>query len=473
MFEFYSNWVGLGQGGSFEISGFAEGSQAYFNKDIKDITLPEAALLAGIIQRPSYLSPYRHHDRAQERRNLVLDSMVETHAITREQADKAKAAPLKLAPPNVEASQAPYFVDLVRESLIPKLPEREMNEQAYRIYTTLDPNLQRAAAQAVESGIKLVDEQVLKHRTKRVKLGKGKYETQIEPGPQAQVALIAMDPHTGEVLALVGGRNYAFSQLDHADAKRPTGSIFKPFVYAAAMNTALDGSPQVLTPASIVPDQPTTFAYGDQIYEPRNYKEEYHGDVTARYALAMSLNNATVKLAEQVGYDKVADLAKSVGITSVKATPAMALGSYDATPLDMAAAYTVFANNGLRISPALVNSVRNANGDVVLDFKPEKRQVLDPRVAFVMTDMMEGVINNGLGFSAVRGRGFQQPAAGKTGSSHDGWFAGYTSNLLCIVWVGFDDYSDLRLSGAQTAAPIWTDLMKKAAELPRYSEMKP
>src|SRR6202030_729002 len=202
----------------------------------------------------------------------------------------------------------------------------------------------------------------------------------VEPGPDAQVALIVLDPHTGEVLALVGGRNYGFSQLNHSVAKRPTGSIFKPFVYAAAMNTALDGSNPVYTPASILPDQPSTFSYGDQIYEPRNYKEEYHGDVTARYALAMSLNNATVKMAEEVGYDKVADLAKSAGITSVKATPAMALGSYDATPLDMAGAYTVFANAGVRLSPVVVNSVRNAAGDVVVDFKPDKRQVLDPRV---------------------------------------------------------------------------------------------
>ena len=472
IFEFYANWVPLGQRGSFAISGFAEASRTYFNKDLKDITLPEAALLAGIIQGPSYLSPYRHPERATERRNVVLDSMVETHSITREQADKAKAMPLKLAPPNVEASDAPYFVDLVRDTVIGKLPEREMNEQAYRIYTTLDPNLQRAAAQAVESGIKLVDDQVTKRRTHRVKVGKGKFETQVDQGPEAQVALVVLDPHTGEVLALVGGRNYGFSQLNHATAKRPTGSIFKPFVYAAAMNTALDGSTQVLTPASIVPDQPSTFAYGDQIYEPRNYKEEYHGEVTARYALAMSLNNATVKLAEEVGYDKVADLAKAAGIASVKATPAMALGAYEATPLDMAAAYTVFSNNGVRVSPTMVKSVRTANGDPVTNFSAETSSVLDPRVAYVMTDMMEGVINNGLGFTAVRARGFQQPAAGKTGSSHDGWFAGYTSNLLCIVWVGFDDYSDLHLSGAQTAAPIWTEFMKKASALPRYSNMQ-
>ena len=472
IFEFYANRVDLGQRGSFTISGFAEASQAYFNKDLKDTSLPEAALIAGLIQAPSALSPYRHPERALERRNLVLDSMADTHAISKEQADKAKAAPLKLAPPNVEASDAPYFVDLVRDTVISRLNERELNEQSYRIYTTLDPGLQRAAAQAVEAGIKLVDDQITKRRTKRVKVGKNKFETSVEPGPQAQVALVALNPHTGEVLALVGGRNYGFSQLNHAMAKRPTGSIFKPFVYAAAINSGVDGASPVITPASIVSDQPSTFAYGDQIYEPRNYKEEYHGDVTARYALAMSLNNATVKLAEQVGYDKVADLAKASGITSVKATPAMALGSYDATPLDMAAAYTVFANAGVRISPVMVNSVRNAAGDVVMDFKPERREVLDPRVAFVMTDMMEGVINYGLGYSAVRARGFDQPAAGKTGSSHDGWFAGYTSNILCVVWVGFDDYSDLHLSGALSAAPIWAEFMKKAVTLPEYSDMK-
>ena len=471
IFEFYANWVDLGQRGSFSISGFAEASRAYFNKDLKDISLPEAALLAGIIQRPSYLSPYRHPERALERRNLVLESMVETHTITPEQAEKAKATPLKLAPPNVEASDAPYFVDLVRETLISKFDERQMNDQTYRIYTTLDPDLQKAAAQAVETGMKLVDDQVTKRRTKKIKIGKGKYETKVEPGPQAQVAVVVMDPHTGEVLALVGGRNYAFSQLDHAVARRPTGSIFKPFVYAAAMNSALSGGSPVFTPTTIVQDQPSTFAYGDQIYEPRNYKEEYHGDVTARYALAMSLNNATVKLAEEVGYDKVADLAKSSGITSVKATPAMALGAYDATPLDMAAAYTVFANNGVRISPTMINSVRNSNGDVVMDFKPEKRQVLDPRVSFLMTTMMEGVLNFGTAYE-VRQRGFTAPAAGKTGSSHDGWFAGYTNNLLCIVWVGYDDYSDIRLSGAQTAAPIWAEFMKKAVTLPQYSDVK-
>jgi penicillin-binding protein 1B len=472
IFEFYANRVDLGQRGSFTISGLAEGSRSYFNKDLKDINLPEAALLAGLIQAPSYLSPYRHPERALERRNTVIESMVETHAITREQADKAKATPLKLAPPNVEASDAPYFVDMVRDTIISKLNEHEVNDQEYRIYTTLDPGLQRVAAQAVEAGAKLVDDQVTKMRTHKKKIGKNKFETTVTPGPQAQIALIAMDPHTGEIKALVGGRNYGTSQLNHALAKRPTGSIFKPFVYAAAINTALDGSPTVITPASTVPDQPTTFSYGDQIYEPRNYKEEYHGDVTLRYALALSLNNATVKLAEEVGYDKVADLARAAGIASVKATPAMALGAYDASPVDMTAAYTSFANGGVRLSPVFVNSVRNAKGDIIVNFGTEKKQVLDPRIAFLMTNMLEGVVNFGTAFG-VRSRGFTAPAAGKTGSSHDGWFAGYTSNLLCVVWVGYDDYSDIRLSGAQTAAPIWAEFMKKAVTLPRYSDVKP
>jgi penicillin-binding protein 1B len=471
IFEFYANRVDLGQRGSFTISGFAEGSRSYFNKDLKDITLPEAALLAGLIQAPSYLSPYRHPDRALDRRNTVIESMVETGAITREQANKAKAAPLTLAPPNVEASDAPYFVDMVRDTIVSRLNEHEVNDQEYRIYTTLDPGLQRAAAQAVETGIKLVDDQVTKMRTHKTKVG-NKFETTVAPGPQAQVALIAMDPHTGEIKALVGGRNYGASQLNHALAKRPTGSIFKPFVYAAALNTALDGSTTVITPASIVSDQPSTFSYGDQIYEPRNYKEEYHGDVTLRYALALSLNNATVKVAEEVGYDKVADLARSAGIASVKATPAMALGAYDATPVDMTAAYTSFANGGVRLSPVFVNSVRNSRGDVIVNFGTEKKQVLDPRIAFVMTNMLEGVMNFGTA-AGVRTRGFTAPAAGKTGTSHDSWFAGYTSNLLCIVWVGYDDYTDIRLSGAQTAAPIWADFMKKAVTLPQYEDVKP
>lgn len=476
IFELYANQVYMGQRGSYSINGFGEAARAYFNKDVKNLSLPEAAMLAGIIQSPNYYNPYKRPDRVIDRRNLVLESMVETGAITRTHADEAKATPLKLAPPNVEASDAPYFVDLVKDQLQGKFPENELNDQGYRIYTTIDPELQHAAAEAVQIGTKLVDEQVRKQRTRRKKIGKGKNaitETTILPGPIPQMALVAIDPHTGDVLALVGGRNYGFSQLNHAIAKRPTGSIFKPFVYAAALNTALSDPPdQAITASSTVDDTPTTFAYGDEIYEPRNYKSEYHGQVTLRYALAQSLNNATVKLAETVGYDKVADLAKAAGITSVKPTPAMALGAYDASPLDMAGAYTVFANGGTRIDPILVRSVRASNGDVIQDFRNDSKPVLDPRIAYLMTSMMEAVVNNGTA-AGVRTLGFTAPAAGKTGTSHDGWFAGYTSNLLCIVWVGYDDYSDLRLAGSATAAPIWAEFMKRAIALPQYRDAVP
>lgn len=471
IFQFYANQVYMGQRGSFSINGFGEAARAYFNKDVKALTLPEAAMLAGIIQSPNYWNPYKRPDKVQERRNIVLESMVETGAITREECDRAKATPIKVSPPNVEASDAPYFVDLVKDQLQAKYPENDLNEQGYRIYTTIDPELQHAAAEAVQVGIKLVDDQVEKQRTRKKKIGKGKTaktETEVLSGPTPQVALVALDPHTGDVLALVGGRNYGFSQLNHAIAKRPTGSIFKPFVYAAALNTALTDPPdKAITAASLVDDNPTTFTYGDQIYEPRNYKNEYHGQVSLRYALMESLNNATVKLAEAVGYDRVAELAKAAGITSVKPTPAMALGAYDASPMDMAGAYTVFSNGGVRIDPIMVRSVRAANGDVVEDMRNDRRPVLDPRVAYMMTVMMESVVNNGTG-AGVRARGFSSPAAGKTGTSHDAWFAGYTSNLLCIVWVGYDDYSDLKLSGGTTAAPIWAEFMKKAVALPQY-----
>jgi penicillin-binding protein 1B len=481
IFALYANQVDMGQRGSFTITGFGEAAQAYFGKDLKEVTLPEAALLAGLIQSPSRLAPYRHPERAIERRNLVLEAMVENGKLTRAEADANKTAPLKLAPQNVEASDAPYFVDMIRDQLLAKYGDEELTDGGYRIYTTLDPALQKAAAQSVDVAGKEVDKQVYALRTRRVKVGK-KYETKITQGPTAQVALVALDPHTGEVLALVGGRNYGQSQLNHAIAKRPTGSIFKPFVYATAMNNAITNEQPLFTPTSIVDDSPSAFIIGDTVYTPRNYKGDYKGQVPAEYALAHSLNNATVKLAEMVGYSKVAALAKAAGITSVMATPAMALGSYDATPLEMASAYTVFTNGGQHVAPSMIRSVRDPGGDPVRDakgnvdsFPQQKNQVMDPRVAYVMEEMLEYTINYGTpaGPGGVRARGFTAPAAAKTGTSHDAWFAGFTSNLICIVWVGYDDYSDIKLSGAALALPVWTEFMKRATALPQYSDVKP
>jgi penicillin-binding protein 1B len=466
IFEMYANEINIGQRGSFAINGFGEAAQAFFGKPMGQLDLAQCATLAGLIQNPNRRNPYRHADRAIERRNLVLDSMVETGAITTTEAEHAKAEPLRLAPPNVDASEAPFFVDLVHEQMVQRVSEDEIAHQSLRIYTSLDPELQRVASEAVDIGMKSVDDMVKKAHKKGA--------TDIV---YPQVSLVALNPHTGQILALVGGRNYGVSQYNHATAKRPTGSIFKPFVYATAYAQAVEGRslPEggTFTAVTRLNDVPTTFTFdnGRQSYSPGNYKDEYHGVVTAIYALAHSLNNATISLGQQVGFENVAALGRASGVSAARGTPAVSLGSYDATPVDMAGAYTVFANGGVHLNPWMLASVRNANGDIVADFAPEARQVLDPRAAFLTQSLLEGVMNFGYG-TAVRKLGFTAPAAGKTGTSHDAWFAAYTSNLICIVWVGNDDYTDVKLSGAIAAAPIWAEFMNRAVKLPQYSDTK-
>jgi len=472
IFAMYANEINLGQRGSFSIDGFGEASQAYFGKDIHQLSLSQYAMLAGIIQSPNRLNPFRHPERAIERRNVVLDTMVETGAITKGQAEQAKAEPLHLSPGSVDASEAPYFVDLVRDQLVQKLGDRDFNREGLRIYTSLDPDLQRVATEAVDSTVHEIDTRVEKIYARRKKAGLVK--NLVYP----QVALVALNPHTGQVLALVGGRNYGNSQLNRAVSQRPIGSTFKPFVYAAAFNTAIQGTnlpglTQPFTQVTMLNDQQTTYDLGDgKAYTPRNYEGEYHDQVTARYALQKSLNNATIGLAAMVGFDQVAALARDAGIKNARGTPSVALGSYDATPLDVAGAYTIFANGGVHLDPWMVASVRTATGDIVNDYTPTTRQVLDSRAAYLATDMMENVINHGTA-EGVRARGFTAPAAGKTGTEHDSWFAGYTSNLLCVVWVGNDDYTDLKIEGADAAAPIWAEIMKKAVQLPQYSDTNP
>jgi len=488
IFEMYANQINLGQRGSFSIDGFGEASQAYFGKDIRQLDLPECAMLAGIVQRPNYFNPFRHPERVIDRRNLVLDSMVETGAITKEQDEHAKSTPLHLASTtSVDASEAPYFVDLVHEQLNQKLGERDFNQEGLRIYTSLDPDLQRLATTAVEETIPVVDAQIDKVHAKDKKAGK----SYIYP----QIALIALNPHTGQALALVGGRSYGNSQVNHAVAHRPSGSIFKPFVYAAAFQTTaegtmLPGQTQLFSPVTILSDEGRTYSEGTPYeYSPHNFEGEFYGNMTARLALMRSDNNATISLASMVGFDRVAALAREAGIKSARGTPSMAIGSYDATPMDMAGAYTIFANNGLHIDPWMLASIRDPNGDIITDYTPSTKQVLDSRVAYLTTNMLEAVLQgNGsdgciiggrdyCGTAAgVRNMGFTAPAAGKTGTDHDAWFAGFTSNLICVVWVGNDDYTSLdpenrgRVQGAHVAAPIWADFMKKAVLLPQYSD---
>lgn len=462
IFEMYCNGVDLGYRGSFTIRGFGEAAQAYFGKDLRSLTLPEAATLAAIVRGASYYNPYRHPDRVRERRNTIIGLMRQNGFVTDREYALAVETPLTLVTGPAESSEAPYFVDLLNDDLERRFPGQNFQARSDKIYTTLDLDLQKAANEAVAIGMKQVDDLVRKQKRFRN-----------APWVEPQCALIALDPHTGEIKALVGGRNYGTSQLNHMLAERPTGSIFKPFVYAAALDTAVVGGTRTLTPASMVVDEPTTFYFDGQEYSPNNFEHEFYGPVTLKKAMAKSLNVATIKVAEMVGYQTVVNLAHRAGINEdVKATPAMAIGSYDATPLEMAGAYTIFANHGVHVQPSFLSLVKEPNGKVLLDQKPQTKVVLDPRVAYLMVNMLEEVMRSGTA-AGVRSRGFTAPAAGKTGTSHDGWFAGFTSDLLCIVWVGFDDYRQLDEEGAHSALPIWTEFMKRALTYRRYADAKP
>jgi penicillin-binding protein 1B len=467
IFEYYCNQIYLGQREGFSISGFGEASQVYFNKDVQSLTLPEAAFLAGIIRGPNLYSPYRNRDAAVKRRNQVLEAMGETGAITPQERDEAVASALRVTPSYEVANDAPYFVDMVKDQLLANYSEQELISGSYRVYTTLDLKLQRAASEAMRIGMAEVDQRLAAMR-------KSRRHPDPKEGPPERVeaSIIVLDPHTGAVKALLGGRDYGRSQFNRILSRRQPGSAFKPFVYATALSTGLNGGPgPFLTAVSRVQDEPTTFMFNGNPYEPANYKKEYFGDVTLRYALAHSLNVATVKVAETVGYDAIVALARNAGMNlQIQPTPAVALGAYEVKPLEIAGAYTIFANQGVRMDTYLVSTVRSPGGAVLEQTGPKSTAVLDPRVAFLMTSLMEGVIEHGTG-TGVRARGFMLPAAGKTGTSHDGWFAGYTSKLLCIVWVGYDSNKELPLSGAASALPIWTEFMKRASAFPEYGNV--
>ncbi len=462
IFEYYANQIYLGHIGSFAVHGFGQAAQAYFGKDVRHLTLPEAAMLAGLPRGPGLYNPFRNPDRAVNRRNWVLSQMLDNEMITEREYGVAVATPLGIVQGGGDSGDAPYFVDLVNQWLRQQYDEHDFQANSYRVYTTVDMNLQREAVEAIRVGLAEIDERCRK-------LGR----TAEKGWPEVQVALVALDPHTGEVKALVGGRSYAHSQLNRALAKRPPGSVFKPFVYAAALNTAVEGGHKTMTTLSKVADEPTTFWYDDKPYEPGGYKDKYYGEVNLRLALSKSLNVPTVKVAEEVGYDTVVEIARRAGLNmNIQPTPAVALGSYEVTPLEIAGAYTMFANGGEVLKPHYIRRIGDQDGSVLYEHHPEIRPALDPRVAYLMVDLMEEVLQSGTGIR-TRLMGFKLPAAGKTGTSHDGWFAGFTSKLLCVVWVGYDDYRDIRMEGAQTALPIWTEFMKRAHTYRVYRDPKP
>jgi penicillin-binding protein 1B len=350
------------------------------------------------------------------------------------------------------------------------------------VYTTLDLDLQKAAVEAVANGVTLVEKELSK---------RDKKQRSPEDRPLPQAGLIALDPRTGEIKAMVGGTDYATSQYNRiTQAFRQPGSVFKPFVFAAALETAYDldivslmddmrarevtpesGSlvryfvDKLITPLTTIMDAPKVFSYGGATYSPNNFKHSYSGLVTLRTALQRSLNSATIQIAERIGYDRVATMAKRMGLNSkIKGYPSVALGAFEVTPIELAGAYTAFANYGKRVEPHAIREVDGPNGRWLNTSSYRPREVLRPELAYLMTRMMEGVINRGTG-AGVRARGFKLPAAGKTGTSRDGWFVGYTKDLLVITWVGFDDNRDLNLEGSRSALPIWTEFMLKAYKL--------
>jgi len=460
IFEYYANSIDVGHQGSFSIQGFGQAAEVYLGKDLSQVTVPDAALLAGMVQAPSSRNPFRHPESALRRRNIVLNLMHEDGFISGRQFEDAVASPLKVTHEEAESSDAPFFVDLVNDAMQSRIPERDFQTRSYRVYTTIDMNLQRDAVAAVREGIKETDAQW--HRRSK------KYGT--DEMPLAQVALICLDAETGEVKALVGGRNYGVSQFDHALSKRQAGSSFKPFVYAAAFNTALKGGDPVITPATLIADEPTTFWFNDKPYEPDDHNKKYQGtDVPAWFALTQSLNIPTVKVAEMVGYDKVAAMAHAAGLNAdIQATPSIALGSYVVTPLEIADAYTVFVNRGDLVKSTFIKNIRDSHGDSVYQFQPERKNAMDPRVAYLVENTLEEVVRSGTG-AGIHAHGFNLPAAGKTGTSvFDGWFAGFTSKLICVVWVGFDDNRDFKLEGAHSALPIWAEFMKRAHQHREY-----
>lgn len=451
IFEDYANEVYFGRRGSYNIHGVGEAARVFFGKELAQINAAESALLAGVIQRPSFYNPFRYPDRARARRNLVLGLMRRNGHLSETDYHVAADSPLNLAPALAGESGNSYFVSMVNDEL------QNGDGQTRTVVTTLDPELQNAAELAVRTGMEAVDRLIRKQHS------------QGQDAAMPQVALIALDPRTGEIKALVGGRDFGDSQLNHVLAMRQPGSVFKPFVYAAAIDSSTQGGGQLFTPATLLNDEATTFDFGGTAYQPKDFHDDYRGEVTMRTALAHSLNIPTVSLAQQVGYPRVVAMARKAGLNDkIRATPSVALGAYETTPLEIAAAYTVFANQGIWVKPTLIREERSIDGSVSTHRLPETRAAIDPRVAYITLNLMQEVLRSGTG-AGVRSRGFTLPAAGKTGTSRDGWFAGFTTELLCVVWVGFDDNRELNLEGAKSALPIWADFMKRASMSRPYS----
>ncbi len=449
--EMYLNEIYLGQMGKAEIRGMAEAAEYYFDRNVRNLSLAECALLAGMIRAPNGYSPFRNPQRALKRRNVVLGLMARYGFITEAQKRAAQAAPLRLRERGNRIFRAPYFLDEVKRELLERYSLERLGTAGLTIRTTLNTRLQMLAEESLRQGLEQL-EQALRRRRKAAKKEK------------LQGAMVVMNPHTGAILALVGGRDEVYGGFNRTvKAKRQPGSAFKPFVYLAAMDR--------YSPSSFVMDVPKAYGKGRKRWIPKNYDRRYHGRVTLRRALEKSYNAATVNLGMRLGLAKVIAVARSAGIRSIlRPYPSLLIGACEVTPMELAAAYCVFANGGYRVTPTAVKLVTRGGGGIVNRVMPVRSRVTSAEKAYLVTNMLQGVIARGTA-RVLLSRGLGVNMAGKTGTTsdyRDAWFVGYTPDLLALVWVGYDDGRSIGFSASRSALLIWGRFMRAA-----YEGMKP
>ncbi len=442
----YLNEIYWGRSGSVNLMGVGAAAWAYFGKDPGSLTLAESALLAGMIQSPSYLSPLQHPEAARKRRDAVLGRLVQLLWVTHERADAASKEPIRVTAEPLVARRAPYFADAVEEEAAQRFGIDSLRDAGYVLHSTLRLEDQRQAEEAVGWGVEALEDGWEKGRKTATPL---------------QAALISVDPQSGGILAYVGGRDYGTSQFDRVtQARRQAGSAFKPVVYAAAFER------HVAHPASLIEDAPLTVQLAGQRWSPQNSDGKYRGLVSARAALEQSLNVPTARLANRIGLERIVDLAQRLGIRRhLDPFPALALGAMEVTPIEMATVYATFAAAGRRptlhgLVAAYDREGRPVSGQPI----PPGTPALSEDVAYLVTNVLQGVLDRGTGRGA-RVQGLEDALAGKTGTTNDrrdSWFAGYSPDRATLVWVGYDDNQETRLSGARAALPIWARFSFKA-----------
>jgi penicillin-binding protein 1B len=447
--EAYLNEVYMGQRGPVAISGMGEAARFYFRKNPAELTLSESALLAGMISSPGLYNPYRNPASALARRNRVLKSMVETRDLTEAAYKTTRGLGLGVTQQRPLNYRAPYLVDFLEEEVRRAFPDAPPSGAGLRIFSTVDPDLQEQAEAALGSGLD--------------RLEKSYPALRKNPKGLLQGAVVVLRVSDGSILALVGGRDYRVSQFNRTyQAHRQPGSLFKPFVYLAGFDRAQYDPGFSFTPATPLDDSPLELTSGGKRYTPQNYDHEFHGTITVRHALEQSINVATIRAATQVGLNHVITAARRCGIDSrLPEVPSLALGTAEVTPLEMAAAYVTLASGGMRTPVSAVLAVTDRKGQAAEPETPPPTRVISPQAAYLMTDLLQGVLREGTAASAAE-LGFSGVAAGKTGTTddlRDAWFVGYTPTTLALVWVGYDDNRALGLTGAQAALPIWVDLM--------------